>query len=126
MVENMETISRFYGKDQDQVRIKKSALYDAVLGVYQEINGEELQRIHTAAEEDYSLGDILDYLELGEFIEGIEEPGLELDGQELQKLEGMVTEMRAFHPPGFSLMCADILAANPLPLARPIKLFANF
>ncbi|MCX8505632.1 MAG: hypothetical protein ORN98_03335 [Alphaproteobacteria bacterium] len=120
----METITRSY--DTQQQQIKKSALYDAMPGVYQEINPDELMRIHTALSEDYSLGDIMDYLELGEFIEGIEEPGLELDDGELPQLLAMAEEMRDYHPFGFIAMCRDIFAANPLPLAAPIKLFANF
>ena len=122
----METITRSYGYDHTQQQIKKSALYDAMPGVYQEINPDELKIIHTALSEDYSLGDIMDYLELGEFIEGIEEPGLELDDRELPQLLAMAEEMREYHPNGFIAMCRDIFAANPLPLAAPIKLFANF
>ncbi|MDI9349907.1 MAG: hypothetical protein QM537_07910 [Candidatus Symbiobacter sp.] len=122
----METISRYFGHNLTKVRIKKTDLYESVPGLYQELNPEELNRIHTALAEDYSLGDILDYLELGEFIEGIEEPGLELDARELDKLLDLAEEMREFHPPGFIAMCRDIIAANPPPLAAPVKLFANF
>ena len=134
----METITRFYGYDkpiglvndlgngQAPLRIKKTDLYDSAPGVYQSVSTDEFIRIHAARNDDYSLGDILDYLELGEFIEGIEEPGLELDGRELQQLIAMAEEMQQIHPPGFLVMCRDILAANPPPVTIPIQLFANF